>query len=133
MKGETQVLVWHDEVREGGLRLPELLLDNASRFRKEEQPLLRALSMLGSQDSSCVYKGFVDDARNTDHAWIETIVVLHKPSSSAEHESLAGMWVPIAEEHRLRKCQRLWLSTALTQEGDGEHARKGREKRTRTD
>jgi ADP-ribose pyrophosphatase len=41
----------------------------------------------GTTDSAVIYKGYVDDARNTDHAWLET-VAMHFHCSPAAAGSL---------------------------------------------
>lgn len=58
-------------------------------------------------DAHLVYSGYVDDPRNTDHAWVET-TVKHKhldPEMAARIEPVAGddaaavRWLPLTEEH----------------------------------
>jgi ADP-ribose pyrophosphatase len=63
--------------------------------------------VLDMTDARLVYAGYVDDPRNTDHAWIET-TVKHKhldPETARRVEPTAGddaaavRWLPLTEEH----------------------------------
>lgn len=65
---------------------------------------------LDLRDARLVYVGYVDDPRNTDHAWMETTVkhkhlppeVAAKLSPVAGDDAVAVQWLPLTEAHLSR-------------------------------
>jgi ADP-ribose pyrophosphatase len=53
----------------------EEAMNSLQKSRAEKQMLEKQLHSLFSQEHFVVYKGYVDDPRNTDNAWIETEAV----------------------------------------------------------
>ncbi|EAW50115.1 hCG2036954 [Homo sapiens] len=56
----------------------EEAMNSLQKSRKEMQELERQLHKLLSQEHFEVYKGYVDDSRNTDNCWIETEAVNYR-------------------------------------------------------
>lgn len=53
----------------------EEAMNSLQTSRAETQELEKQLGKLFSQEHFVVYKGYVDDPRNTDNAWMETEAV----------------------------------------------------------
>ncbi|XP_077157062.1 ADP-ribose pyrophosphatase, mitochondrial isoform X2 [Paroedura picta] len=59
----------------------EEALNSLQKSGAEKQELEKQLNRLFSQDHFVVYKGYVDDPRNTDNAWMETEAVNYHDES----------------------------------------------------
>jgi ADP-ribose pyrophosphatase len=88
----------------------EEAMNSLQKSRAEKQMLEKQLHSLFSQEHFVVYKGYVDDPRNTDNAWIETEAVNYHDETGEimDHLSLkAGddaeevKWVDIIDTLKL--------------------------------
>ncbi|XP_053108255.1 ADP-ribose pyrophosphatase, mitochondrial isoform X2 [Hemicordylus capensis] len=88
----------------------EEALNSLQKSSTEKEEMEKQLNRLFSQDHFEVYKGYVDDPRNTDNAWMETEAVNYHDESGEIMDSLhleagddAGKvkWVDIGEKLRL--------------------------------
>ncbi|XP_048365454.1 ADP-ribose pyrophosphatase, mitochondrial isoform X2 [Sphaerodactylus townsendi] len=88
----------------------EEALNSLQKSGAEKETLEKQLNSLFSQDHFEVYKGYVDDPRNTDNAWMETEAVNYHDESGEIMDNLnleagddAGKvkWVDIGERLKL--------------------------------
>ncbi|NXL84876.1 NUDT9 protein, partial [Alectura lathami] len=88
----------------------EEALNSLQKSPEEKAELERRLQRLFEQEHFVVYRGYVDDPRNTDNAWIETEAVNYHDETGETMDSLpleagddAGMvkWVDISEKLQL--------------------------------
>nr|XP_014349991.1 PREDICTED: ADP-ribose pyrophosphatase, mitochondrial isoform X2 [Latimeria chalumnae] len=67
----------------------EEALNMLKKSEQEKRELQEKLQKLFSQEHLEVYKGYVDDPRNTDNAWIETVAINYHDESGEILEQLA--------------------------------------------
>ncbi|XP_064366453.1 ADP-ribose pyrophosphatase, mitochondrial isoform X4 [Dromaius novaehollandiae] len=88
----------------------EEALNSLQKSPKEKEELEKQLQRLFSQEAFVVYRGYVDDPRNTDNAWMETEAVNYHDESGETMDNLpleagddAGKvkWVDISEKLKL--------------------------------
>ncbi|XP_028599721.2 ADP-ribose pyrophosphatase, mitochondrial isoform X1 [Podarcis muralis] len=88
----------------------EEALNSLQKTEAEKEEMEKQLNRLFSQDYFVVYKGYVDDPRNTDNAWMETEAVNYHDETGEVMENLhleagddAGKvkWVDIGEKLKL--------------------------------
>ncbi|NWJ01134.1 NUDT9 protein, partial [Crypturellus undulatus] len=88
----------------------EEALNSLQKSPKEKEELEKQLHRLFSQEPFVVYRGYVDDPRNTDNAWMETEAVNYHDESGETMDNLpleagddAGKvkWVDISEKLKL--------------------------------
>ncbi|XP_054028610.1 ADP-ribose pyrophosphatase, mitochondrial [Dryobates pubescens] len=88
----------------------EEALNALQKSPEEKAELEQQLQKLFSQEHFVVYRGYVDDPRNTDNAWMETEAVNYHDETGESMEKLpleagddAGLvqWVDISEELQL--------------------------------
>nr|XP_009674817.1 PREDICTED: ADP-ribose pyrophosphatase, mitochondrial isoform X2 [Struthio camelus australis] len=88
----------------------EEALNSLQKSPKEKEELEKQLHRLFSQEPFVVYRGYVDDPRNTDNAWMETEAVNYHDESGETMDNLpleagddAGRvkWVDISEKLKL--------------------------------
>ncbi|XP_026528420.1 ADP-ribose pyrophosphatase, mitochondrial isoform X2 [Notechis scutatus] len=85
----------------------EEALNSLQKTKAEKEEMEKHLNRLFSQDHFVAYKGYVDDPRNTDNAWMETEAVNYHDESGEAMKNLhleagddAGKvkWVDISEK-----------------------------------
>ncbi|XP_045665928.1 ADP-ribose pyrophosphatase, mitochondrial-like [Ursus americanus] len=110
----------------------EEAMNSLQKSRAETQDLEKQLHKLFSQEHSVVYKGYVDDPRNTDNAWMETEAVNYSDDTGEimDHLSLeAGddakkvKWVDINDQLKLYASHSQFIQ--LVAEKRGAHWREG--------
>lgn len=88
----------------------EEALNSLQKSPEEKAELEKQLQRLFSQEHFVVYRGYVDDPRNTDNAWMETEAVNYHDETGETMDNLpleagddAGMvkWVDISEKLKL--------------------------------
>uniref|UniRef100_A0A6J0V528 ADP-ribose pyrophosphatase, mitochondrial n=1 Tax=Pogona vitticeps TaxID=103695 RepID=A0A6J0V528_9SAUR len=88
----------------------EEALNALQKTGAEKEEMERQLNKLFSQDHFVVYKGYVDDPRNTDNAWMETEAVnyhdetgevMNKLHLEAGDDAGKVKWVDISEKLKL--------------------------------
>ncbi|XP_061494102.1 ADP-ribose pyrophosphatase, mitochondrial isoform X2 [Rhineura floridana] len=88
----------------------EEALNSLQKTEAEKEELEKQLNRLFSQDHFVVYKGYVDDPRNTDNAWMETEAVNYHDETGEAMDNLhleagddAGKvkWIDISEKLKL--------------------------------
>ncbi|XP_044285329.1 ADP-ribose pyrophosphatase, mitochondrial isoform X2 [Varanus komodoensis] len=88
----------------------EEALNALQKTEAEKEEMEKQLNRLFSQDHFVVYKGYVDDPRNTDNAWMETEAVNYHDESGEVMDNLhleagddAGKvkWIDISEKLKL--------------------------------
>ncbi len=96
----------------GFLNQGESALEAARREAKEET----GTSL--STEGVLIYRGIVDDPRNTDSAWIETaafIFTIHEPLEiNAGDDAINVSWVPLTKLPPLYASHKAIVGTALT-------------------
>ena len=90
--------------------------EEAGAFGGAERERMEKLVRLLFSDGSVIYRGYVDDPRNTDHAWIETTAVHYHCSRDlaarcgfAPADASSGVaWLDVdaAREPRMGQCTR---------------------------
>ncbi|XP_063165920.1 ADP-ribose pyrophosphatase, mitochondrial isoform X2 [Candoia aspera] len=85
----------------------EEALNSLQKTKAEKEEMEKHLNRLFSQDHFVAYKGYVDDPRNTDNAWMETEAVNYHDESGEAMDNLhleagddAGKvkWVDVSEK-----------------------------------
>lgn len=88
----------------------EEALNSLQKSPEEKAELEKQLHKLFSQEHFVVYRGYVDDPRNTDNAWMETEAVNYHDETGETMDNLpleagddAGVvkWVDISEDLKL--------------------------------
>ncbi|XP_030420765.1 ADP-ribose pyrophosphatase, mitochondrial isoform X3 [Gopherus evgoodei] len=88
----------------------EEALNSLQKSRAEKEEIEKQMNRLFNQEHFVVYKGYVDDPRNTDNAWIETEAVNYHDEPGETMDNLlleagddAGKvkWVDISEKLKL--------------------------------
>ncbi|CAM4657114.1 unnamed protein product [Lepidochelys kempii] len=88
----------------------EEALNSLQKSRAEKEEMEKQMNRLFNQEHFVVYKGYVDDPRNTDNAWIETEAVNYHDEPGETMDNLlleagddAGKvkWVDISEKLKL--------------------------------
>ncbi|XP_064005624.1 ADP-ribose pyrophosphatase, mitochondrial isoform X1 [Pogoniulus pusillus] len=106
----------------------EEALNCLQKSPEERAELEKRLNKLFSQEHFVVYRGYVDDPRNTDNAWMETEAVNYHDETGETMDNLpleagddAGMvkWVDISEELRLYASHSYFIK--LVSEKRGAH------------
>ena len=121
-KGETPEQCIKREFGEEAMGIPETEhsdkeRDGSKGATPQQQAVLDAI--FAPSNTSCVYRGYVDDARNTDNAWLETAAFLFMLPDSVTAEdaqrlfvggsdATAVQWVECGEEGE--KLPRLYAS-----------------------
>ncbi|NXR15988.1 NUDT9 protein, partial [Semnornis frantzii] len=106
----------------------EEALNCLQKSPEERAELEKRLHRLFSQEHFVVYRGYVDDPRNTDNAWMETEAVNYHDETGETMDNLpleagddAGMvkWVDISEELKLYASHSYFIK--LVSEKRGAH------------
>ena len=80
---------------------------------KVDQNVLKAIAEMFKNGGTEIYKGYVDDPRNTDHAWMETVAVhFHVPDEvaaafidglSADDDAIAVKTISLQDQNAIAK------------------------------
>ncbi|XP_009930580.2 ADP-ribose pyrophosphatase, mitochondrial isoform X1 [Opisthocomus hoazin] len=104
----------------------EEALNSLQKSSEEKAELEKQLQKLFSQEHFVVYKGYVDDPRNTDNAWMETEAVNYHDETGETLDNLpleagddAGMvkWVDINEKLKLYASHSYFIKLVTEKRG----------------
>ncbi|KAF4805022.1 ADP-ribose pyrophosphatase, mitochondrial [Turdus rufiventris] len=104
----------------------EEALNSLQKSPEEKAKLEKQLQKLFSQDHFVVYRGYVDDPRNTDNAWMETEAVNYHDETGETMDNLpleagddAGVvkWVDISEKLELYASHSYFIKLVTEKRG----------------
>uniref|UniRef100_A0A8C3TQ30 ADP-ribose pyrophosphatase, mitochondrial n=1 Tax=Catharus ustulatus TaxID=91951 RepID=A0A8C3TQ30_CATUS len=104
----------------------EEALNSLEKSPEEKAKLEKQLQKLFSQDHFVVYRGYVDDPRNTDNAWMETEAVNYHDETGETMDNLpleagddAGVvkWVDISEKLELYASHSYFIKLVTEKRG----------------
>ena len=91
-KGETPEQCIKREFGEEAMGVPEeKKKDSSQGATPDQQRLLDAI--FTPANTRCIYRGYVDDARNTDNAWLETAAFMFELPDSVSSEDVERLFV----------------------------------------
>ena len=90
-KGETPEQCIKREFGEEAMGVPEEKDSNSQGATADQQRVLDAI--FAPSNTRCVYRGYVDDARNTDNSWLETAAFLFELPDSVKVQDVERLFV----------------------------------------
>ncbi|CAN8209293.1 unnamed protein product [Coccothraustes coccothraustes] len=114
----------------------EEALNSLQKSPEEKAKLEKQLQKLFSQEHFVVYRGYVDDPRNTDNAWMETEAVNYHDETGETMDNLpleagddAGVvkWVDISEKLELYASHSYFIKLVTEKQGAHWHEDPGSE------